>query len=121
MILVDTSLWVDLFRGRKIATFAALLASRKVLMHSAILGELATGNLRERSATLAMLRSLPCATTGTTTECLAAIESRKLYGRGIGWIDVQLLVAAQLSHARLWSLDTQLMEAARELRVAYLQ
>jgi len=120
VILADTSLWVDLFRGRKIAVFAALLASRKVLMHSAVLGELATGNLRERSATLAMLRSLPRAATGTTAECLAAIESHKLCGRGIGWIDVHLLVSARLSHALLWSLDTRLMEAARELRVAYV-
>jgi len=120
VILADTSLWVDLFRGRKIAVFAALLASRKVLMHSAVLGELATGNLRERSATLAMLRSLPRAATGTTAECLAAIESHKLYGKGIGWIDVHLLVSARLSHALLWSLDTRLMEAARELRVAYV-
>ena len=67
-----------------------------------------------------MLRSLPRAATGTTAECLAAIESHKLYGKGIGWIDVHLLVSARLSHALLWSLDTRLMEAARELRVAYV-
>jgi hypothetical protein len=120
VILADTSLWVDLFRGRKIAAFAALLASRRVLIHSAVVGELATGNLRNRSSTLAMLHSLPCAKTGTAAECLAAIESHELYGRGIGWIDVQLLVAARLSHALLWSLDVQLMEAARELKVAYV-
>jgi predicted nucleic acid-binding protein len=119
VILADTSLWVDLFRGRKIAAFAALLASRKVLMHPAVLGELATGNLRNRNPTLAMLRSLPLATTGTTEECLMAIELHKWYGRGIGWIDVQLLVATKLSHALLWSFDVPLIEAARELNIAY--
>ena len=119
MILADTSLWVDLFRGRKIATFAALLASRKVLMHSAVLGELATGNLRDRAHTLAMLRSLPHAKAGTTDECLAAIEAHGLYGRGVGWVDVQLLVAARLSHAGLWSLDEPLIKAAQQLKVAY--
>lgn len=88
-------------------------------MHSAVLGELATGNLRNRALTLAMLRSLPRAPSGTTEECLAAIETYKLYGKGVGWIDVQLLVAARLSQTPLWSLDQQLMEAARKLHIAY--
>jgi predicted nucleic acid-binding protein len=119
VILADTSLWVGLFRERRIAEFAAVLAANKVLMHSAVLGELATGNLQNRAATLSMLRAMPKALTGTTEECLALIEAHKLYGRGVGWIDVQLLVAARLSHAQLWSLDTELMVVARKLRVAY--
>ena len=90
-------------------------------MHPAVLGELATGNLRDRVRTLAMLRSLPHAKTGTTDECLAAIEAYGLHGRGMGWIDVQLLVAARLSHATLWSLDEPLIEAAQQLKVAYSQ
>jgi hypothetical protein len=90
-------------------------------MHPVVLGELATGNLRDRAGTLAMLRSLPHAKTGTTDECLAAIESHRLYGKGVGWTDVQLLVAARLSHAMLWSLDQPLIEAAQQLNVAYAQ
>jgi len=88
-------------------------------MHSAILGELATGNLHNRTVTLLMLRSLPRAKSGTTDECLTLIETHKLYGRGINWVDVQLLAAARLSHARLWSLDRELMAAAKQLDVAY--
>jgi len=88
-------------------------------MHPAVLGELATGNLRDRIGTLAMLRSLPHARTGTTDECLTAIERYELHCRGVGWIDVQLLVAARLSHVMLWSLDEPLIEAAQQLNVAY--
>jgi len=88
-------------------------------MHPAVLGELATGNLRDRANTLAMLRSLPHATAGTMHECLAAIEAHRLFGRGIGWTEVQLLVAARLSHAMLWSLDEPLVKAAEHLNVAY--
>jgi hypothetical protein len=66
-----------------------------------------------------MLRSLPHARIGTTDECLTAIEAHRLYGRGVGWIDIQLLVAARLSHAMLWSLDEPLLEAAEQLNVAY--
>jgi hypothetical protein len=90
-------------------------------MHPVVLGELATGNLHDRVRTLAMLRSLPHAKTGTTDECLTAIERYGLYGTGVGWIDVQLLVAARLSHAMLWSLDEQLIEAAHQLSVAYAE
>jgi hypothetical protein len=90
-------------------------------MHPAVLGELATGNLGDRIRTLVMLRSLPRAKEGTMDECLAAIEAYSLYGKGIGWIDVQLLVAARLSHAVLWSLDQPLIEAAEQLNVVYLE
>jgi hypothetical protein len=88
-------------------------------MHPAVLGELATGNLRDRGRMLAMLRSLPHAKSGSPDECLGAIETHGLYGRGVGWIDVQLLVAARLSHAMLWSLDQPLIEAAQQLKVVY--
>jgi len=119
MILADTSLWVELFRRGGPRMFVESVRSRRILMHPAVLGELATGNLRERARTLAMLGSLPHAKTGTTHECLAAIEAHRLYGRGVGWTDVQLLVAARLSHAMLWSLDEPLVEAAEQLNVAY--
>ena len=121
MILADTSLWVELFRHGRRTSFGDSLRGRKILMHPAVLGELATGNLRDRVRSLAMLRSLPHARTGTTDECLTAIEIHGLYGRGIGWIDVQLLVAARLSHAMLWSLDQPLIEAAKQLNVAYAE
>ncbi len=119
MILADTSLWVDLFRRGGQTFFVESVRSRRILIHAAVLGELATGNLRDRAHTLAMLRSLPHAKAGTTDECLAAIEAHGLYGRGVGWIDVQLLVAARLSHAKLWSLDEPLIKAAQQLKVAY--
>jgi hypothetical protein len=68
-----------------------------------------------------MLRSLPRAKIGTTDECLAVIQSHRLYGKGVGWTDVQLLVAARLSHVMLWSLDQPLIDAAEQLNVAYSQ
>ena len=66
MILADTSLWVELFRRGGPRMFTESVRSRRILMHPAVLGELATGNLRERPRTLAMLGSLPHAKTGTT-------------------------------------------------------
>ena len=119
MILADTSVWVELFRRGGPTSFVESVKSSRILIHPVVLGELATGNLRDRAHTLGMLRSLPQAKAGTMDECLVAIEAHRLYGRGVGWSDVQLLVAARLSHAMLWSLDEPLVEAAEQLNVAY--
>jgi hypothetical protein len=88
-------------------------------MHPVVLGELACGNLLKRPQTLADLRRLPRATAGTAEESLDFIESQSLYGRGLGWNDVQLLVAARLSGHSLWSLDARLAAAASKFRIKY--
>lgn len=118
MILADTSVWVQHFR-RGVPDFTIALEEGRIAIHPVVVGELATGNLRNRAQTLALLRSLPRATIGTAEECLEFLESRALYGRGIGWNDVQLLVAARLSGQLLWSLDTRLATAAQEDGIAY--
>lgn len=88
-------------------------------MHPIVIGELATGNLAKRKQTLAALRSLPRAGIATAEECFDFIESHTLYGRGIGWNDLQLLAAARISKSLLWSLDARLAAAADELGVVF--
>ena len=118
MILADTSVWVQHFR-RGVPEFGSALQNGQISIHPVVLGELASGNLAKRTQTLAALRSLPRSKSGTTEECLDFIEAHTLYGRGVGWNDLQLLVAARLSGNPLWSLDTRLTAAAVELGVAY--
>lgn len=118
MTLADTSVWMQHFR-RGVPEFATALQNGQISVHPVVLGELASGNLAKRSQALAALRNLPRTTSGTTEECLDFIETHALYGRGIGWNDLQLLVAARLSSNPLWSLDTRLTTAAVELGVAY--
>jgi len=118
MILADTSVWVQHFR-RRFPEFATALQDGRISMHSVVLGELATGNLAKRAQTLAALRTLPRCQVGTTEECLDFIEHHKLHGRGIGWNDLQLLVAARLTGQPLWSFDGRLANAAEELGVAH--
>ena len=117
MILADTSVWVQHFR-RGMPAFAAALAERQISIHPIVLGELACGNLGKRAQTLADLRRLPHATVATFEESLSLIESRSLYGRGLGWNDVQLLVAAKLSGHFLWSLDARLVAVASKMGLA---
>jgi len=118
MILADTSVWVKFFR-RGMPEFALALEEGLILIHPVVLGELAVGNLSPRAQTLSALNNLPHAKVATAEECLGFLEMHKLHGRGIGWNDLQLLVAAHLSQVPLWSLDTRLNAAAVQLGIEY--
>jgi predicted nucleic acid-binding protein len=103
MILVDTSVWVGHFRvGDPLLSEA--LGSALVSTHPCVIGELACGNLENRTLILADLNALPLAVSATHEEVLQLIEERKLWGRGIGWVDGHLLASALLSNCRLWTL-----------------
>jgi hypothetical protein len=58
-----------------------------------------------RFAVLSDLQILPEARLASDPEVLQLVESRKLWGRGLGWIDAHLLASAILSNGRLWTLD----------------
>ena len=117
MILADTSVWIDHFR-RGNPTLRAHLAKGRIVCHPFIVGELALGNLRNRSEILTHLKRLPQLPVASHDEVLAFVERRRLFGFGIGWIDVHLLAAVLLVGAKLWALDAQLARVARRVRVA---
>jgi predicted nucleic acid-binding protein len=116
MILVDTSVWIGHFRLGD-AALVQMLEAGLVLTHPFVLGELASGNLRNRADTLRLLRALPRATAATDDEVNVIIDGRKLWGKGIGWIDAHLLAAALLSGCNLWTLDGRLDAVASAVGV----
>src|SRR5580698_359179 len=119
MILVDTSVWIDHFRLSN-PRLKALLDHDEVLMHPAVFGELACGTLRSRDGTLSYLRDLPqIASIADAEEAMFVVESRKLWRKGIGWSDVQLVASALISGCALWTHDKQLHNIAIALRIAY--
>jgi len=119
VILVDTSVWVDHLRSGD-ARLAAELEAASVAMHLMVLGELACGNLKDRQSLLALLRNLPQAPAATDAEALFFLERNRLWGRGIGYIDVHLLASLSLqAGARLWTRDTRLRETAEQLGLAH--
>lgn len=108
MILVDSSVWIDHFRSG-LPELAHTLERGEVLMHSFVLGELACGNLRQRSEILALLGELPLVHEATHHEVMHMIEEHKLMGRGIGYVDAHLLAAVALTPgAALWTRDMRL-------------
>lgn len=113
-VLVDTSVWIQHFReGDEV--LARLLSDGLVLTHPFVIGELACGNLKNRQAVLSDLISLPSAIPAANPEVVQLIEDRKLWGRGLGFVDVSLLASALLSDCHVWSLDKPLNEAALKL------
>jgi predicted nucleic acid-binding protein len=108
VILVDTSVWVDHFcRGN--SELAETLERGEVLTHPFILGELACGDLKKRREVLELMRALPQATVASDEETLLFIEERRLFGKGIGYIDAHLLASVALTDgAQLWTLDKKL-------------
>jgi predicted nucleic acid-binding protein len=119
VILVDTSVWVDHFRGaERAAGLQDLLEENEVLMHPWVIGELALGGLGPRGAGIvADLGQLPPAPRISDGEILDLIAARRLYGRGIGWVDAQLLGSALVGGGGLWTFDGRLERVAADLGV----
>jgi hypothetical protein len=116
MILVDTSVWIEHFRVGS-ERLKALLLDEQVLCHPFVVGELACGTLQKRSEILSMLKALPEAQLLEHEEVLSFVETRRLYGRGVGWVDAHLLASTMLTRCALWTFDTPLRRAAAALNV----
>ena len=114
MVLVDTSVWVAHFRYANIR-LESLLNDGHVICHPFIVGELACGNLRNRSEILSLLRVLPMATLAQHEEVMNFIEAYSLMGKGLGFIDMHLIASAILSKIPLWTLDKKLDRLSSQL------
>ncbi len=118
MILVDTSVWVDHLR-RTDAQLAGLLNAGAVLGHPFVLGELALGNLKNRKSILGAMSELPQVPVAQDEEVFGFIETHRLHGRGLEYIDVHLLAAARLyPSTSIWTRDRRFLEAAKTLGLA---
>ncbi len=121
MVLVDTSVWIRFLAGREpfASGLDALLDRDEVLAHDLVEGELLIGDKGGRPALLtdyARMLRLPALSHG---EVLAFVRARKLNGRGIGWVDAQVLASAVATRTSLWTADEKLAALAAELRVAH--
>ena len=119
MILVDTSVWVDHLR-RGDPGLVALLERAAVVMHPFVMGEIACGSLKDRQSLLELLHDLPGAVIATDDEAMQFIERHRLFGKGIGYIDVHLLASVALTGgAQLWTRDQRLRQVAASMGFAY--
>ena len=114
MILVDTSVWVEHFRSGT-NELQELLNEGHVICHPFITGELACGNLKNRSNILSLLQDLPMAVRAEDDEIIRFIDKHSLMGKGLGYIDIHLLMSALMSRVSLWTLDKRLHEVSLKL------
>lgn len=118
-VLVDTSVWVNHFRTSN-PELLPLLANDLVLTHPLIRGEISCGTLPDRARTLADLAELRHVSLATVPETIDFIERQKLYGKGVGFIDFQLLASTVLTAgALLWTADNKLRALAQHLNVQH--
>jgi predicted nucleic acid-binding protein len=120
VIVVDTSVWINHLRIPS-KLLGQLLGLEQVLIHPFVVGELACGNLANRKEIIALLHSLPAAPRADDDEILFFVERHKLMGRGLGLVDVHLLASAMIGAASLWTADSNLGLAARNLRIEFGQ
>jgi predicted nucleic acid-binding protein len=114
--LVDTSVWVEHLR-RGSPRLSALLLDDQVLCHPFIIGELACGHLHGRAEVLNLLGALPQSRVTDHEEVLFLIETARLHGLGLGWIDVHLVASALVTRCNLWTLDKTLERVAASLKI----
>jgi predicted nucleic acid-binding protein len=96
-----------------------LLNAGKVVCHPFVIGELACGNLKNRSEILTLLQVLPPANEAAHEEVMEFIEEAKLQGKGLGYIDIHLLASALLSNVSLWTLNRKLDKSAADLKIKH--
>jgi len=119
VILVDTSIWINHFRGGD-RELIEHLETGLVTMHPFVIGELSLGNLQNRDEILTALGNLAPVKRATEDDVLKLIANRNLWGRGIGYIDAHLLASAiEQPGVRLWTGDKRLAACALEMGIGY--
>jgi len=119
IVLADTSVWTDHIRNGD-PQMVVLADAERLLMHPYVIAELRMGNLRRRKSFLSGLHEMDMAVRARDEEVAALVENHRLFGSGIGWIDVHLLTSVLLmDEVRLWTRDRRLNTAAQQLGVAF--
>ncbi|MNT56160.1 Ribonuclease VapC32 [compost metagenome] len=96
-----------------------LLNNEYVLMHPFIVGELALGSLSKRDLVLGALTLLPQAVRASHDEALHFLHAERLFGKGIGYVDLHLLASTRLTPgASLWTKDKRLRSVAMDLKLS---
>ncbi len=115
MILVDTSVWIDFFRGREpnASELAGLLDGGQVYTIEPIFGELLQGcrNKAETARLMSYWRNTPRI---AHPELLIAAGQfsalHRLAARGLALTDSAILFVSEESRCYVWSLDKTLMQ-----------
>jgi hypothetical protein len=90
-----------------------------VVGHEFVYGELLIGDKGGRKQLLANYVQMHQAPGVPHRDVVEFVRDRRLYDRGIGWIDAHLLASALVGRLKLWTADPRLAVIAGELGVQY--
>ncbi len=118
MVLADTSVWIDHFNfGDKDLEY--LLNENEVAIHPFVIAELACGNFKNRKMILTLLNSLPLTREISKDEFFLFLEQHRLYGTGMGFVDVHILASALITNCPIYTRDKALLFSANKLRISF--
>ncbi|ABJ76686.1 PIN domain-containing protein [Leptospira borgpetersenii] len=114
MILVDTSVWIEFFRGNEpyFSELKELIESSEVLVHEVVFGELLQGckNKNEVSFILEYWKNLNTLTSdGSFLSAGKLSFESKHIDKGIGLIDSVLINEVKSNKLRFWTLDKKIL------------
>ncbi|MBI4196568.1 MAG: PIN domain-containing protein [Deltaproteobacteria bacterium] len=123
MILVDTSVWIDFFRGKQNSKLLSeLLLQKQIITHSFVIGELMIGHLGAlREKTLEDMLRLPKIENAELEEIQTFVTEESLYGKGLTYIDADLLYSSLTENCLLWTHDKTLKMFAEKYQKAFNQ
>ncbi len=117
MILVDTSIWIDHLHAAE-TRLVSLLTDDEIGCHQLVIEEMALGSIKQRDVVLGLLADLHQFPVATHLEILHLIERRRLWGRNLSAVDVNLLGSVALvDGAQLWTRDKRLKAVCTEVGV----
>jgi predicted nucleic acid-binding protein len=118
-VLIDSSVWVGHFKYRN-GQLVVLLEADAVVCHPYIVAEVACGTPPGRKAIISLLAELESMPMATQNELLALLDARKLYGRGLGFVDLSLLASVLISEMTvIWTSDKKFEQIAIEVNRAF--
>ncbi len=118
MTLVDTSVWINHFRKPEPA-LVQLLANGMAGIHPYVIGELACGSMKDRDRTLGLLKALPQVQVANDAEIYFLLDTYRLWGTGLGWVDLHLLAAAAVAGWHLMTADDAMNRAAAKTGIPH--
>lgn len=118
MILADTSVWTRyLVRAKqRDERFASFVAEREIVCHPWVFGELLLAGISPLVAReIENLDFLP-----VVAHAEVVTFVRQVHPRGVGWVDVHILLSAIQSGAYLWTFDEGLATQAERFGCSIL-
>jgi hypothetical protein len=98
----------------------AHLGRDEVVGHEMVFGELLLGDVGGgRRQLIDAYEQMHQAVTVPHSEVVEFVRMRRLNGRGVGWVDINVLASAVVGRFQVWTAAPRFSALAAELRLAY--